>query len=54
MTSIPAPTPHSGEISTTNIFSSYTLGGGGAFGGQSTLYGLGGPRSAQFTIKLQF
>jgi hypothetical protein len=30
------------------------LGGGGAYGGQSTLYGLGGPRSAQFTIKLQF
>jgi hypothetical protein len=23
MTSIPAPTPHSGEISTENIFSSY-------------------------------
>jgi Carboxypeptidase regulatory-like domain/TonB dependent receptor/TonB-dependent Receptor Plug Domain len=30
------------------------LGGGGAVGGQSTLYALGGPRSAQFTIKLQF
>jgi Carboxypeptidase regulatory-like domain/TonB dependent receptor/TonB-dependent Receptor Plug Domain len=30
------------------------LGGGGAVGGQSTLYGLGGPRSAQFTLKLMF
>jgi hypothetical protein len=30
------------------------LGGGGAVGGQSTLYALGGPRSAQFTLKLRF
>ena len=30
------------------------LGSGGPSGGQSELYGLGGPRSAQFTIKLQF
>ena len=28
--------------------------GGGALGGQSPLYALGGPRSAQFTVKLQF
>ena len=30
------------------------LGGGGAVGGQSTLYALGGPRSAQFTLKILF
>jgi hypothetical protein len=30
------------------------LGGGGTVGGQSPLYGLGGPRSAQFTVKLIF
>jgi hypothetical protein len=30
------------------------LGSGGFNGGQSALYALGGPRSAQFTIKLQF
>jgi hypothetical protein len=30
------------------------LGGGGASGGQSTLYALGGPRSAQFTLKVIF
>jgi hypothetical protein len=28
--------------------------GGGAVGGQSTLYELGGPRSGQFTLKLLF
>jgi hypothetical protein len=28
--------------------------GGGAFGGQSSLYAVGGPRSAQFTLKLLF
>ena len=37
-------------ISTTNN----ALGGGGANGGQSAQYALGGPRSAQFTVKLQF
>jgi hypothetical protein len=36
--------------STTN----QALGGGGAAGGQSFLYAPGGPRSAQFTLKLQF
>jgi hypothetical protein len=36
--------------STTNL----ALGSGGASGGQSALYALGGPRSAQFTLKLQF
>jgi hypothetical protein len=30
------------------------LGGGGISGGQSFQYALGGPRSAQFTVKLQF
>jgi len=35
---------------TTNL----ALGGGGAAGGQSPLYALGGPRSAQFTVKLLF
>ncbi len=39
-----------GPGSTTNLL----LGGGAALGGQSPLYALGGPRSAQFTIKLQF
>jgi outer membrane receptor protein involved in Fe transport len=41
-----------GKVSpqTTNL----ALGGGGAVGGQSALYALGGPRSAQFTIKLLF
>jgi Carboxypeptidase regulatory-like domain/TonB dependent receptor/TonB-dependent Receptor Plug Domain len=39
-----------GPGSTTNLL----LGGGAALGGQSPLYTLGGPRSAQFTIKLQF
>jgi hypothetical protein len=36
--------------STTNL----ALGGGGGNGGQSPLYALGGPRSAQFTLKLIF
>jgi hypothetical protein len=36
--------------STTNV----ALGGGGANGGQSFLYAIGGPRSGQFTVKLQF
>jgi hypothetical protein len=39
-----------GPGSTTNLL----LGGGAALGGQSPLYALGGPRSAQFTIKVQF
>jgi hypothetical protein len=39
-----------GPGSTTNL----ALGTGAALGGQSPLYALGGPRSAQFTIKLQF
>jgi hypothetical protein len=39
-----------GPGSTTNL----SLGYGAAIGGQSPLYTLGGPRSAQFTIKLQF
>ena len=39
-----------GPGSTTNLL----LGGGSALGGQSPLYALGGPRSAQFTIRLQF
>jgi hypothetical protein len=41
-----------GKVSaeTTNL----ALGGGGAGGGQSALYALGGPRSAQFTVKLIF
>jgi len=39
-----------GPGSTTNLL----LGGGAALGGQSPLYALGGPRSAQFTVKLQF
>jgi hypothetical protein len=39
-----------GPGSTTNL----ELGGGAALGGQSPLYALGGPRSARFTIKLQF
>jgi hypothetical protein len=39
-----------GPASTTNL----ALGGGGAAGGQSAQYALGGPRSAQFTLKLQF
>lgn len=30
------------------------LGGGGLIGGQSAIYALGGPRSGQFTLKLQF
>jgi len=40
-----------GKVDTTT---NEALGGGGAGGGQSFLYALGGPRSAQFTIKLQF
>jgi hypothetical protein len=46
--------PNFGQIdsdSTTN----FALGGGnGAVGSQSPQYALGGPRSAQFTLKLQF
>jgi hypothetical protein len=45
--------PGFGQISassTTNL----ALGGGGISGGQSAQYALGGPRSAQFTVKLQF
>ena len=30
------------------------LGGGGLQGGQSALYAVGGPRSGQLTVKLQF
>jgi hypothetical protein len=40
-----------GKVDTTT---NEALGGGGNLGGQSTLYGLGGPRSAQFTLKIQF
>jgi hypothetical protein len=45
--------PNFGQVnpgSTTN----FALGGGGAGGGQSAQYALGGPRSAQFTVKVQF
>jgi hypothetical protein len=45
--------PDFGQVdpgSTTNL----ALGGGGSVGGQSAQYALGGPRSAQFTLKLQF
>jgi hypothetical protein len=45
--------PNFGQVdpgSTTN----FALGGGGSVGGQSAQYALGGPRSAQFTVKLQF
>ena len=31
-----------------------TLGGGGAYGVQRALHEVGGPRSAQFTLKLPF
>jgi hypothetical protein len=40
-----------GKVDTTT---NEALGGGGAGGGQSFLYSLGGPRSAQFTLKLLF
>jgi hypothetical protein len=40
-----------GKVDTTT---NEALGGGGTVGGQSPLYGLGGPRSAQFTVKLIF
>jgi hypothetical protein len=40
-----------GKVDTTT---NEALGGGGAVGGQSTLYALGGPRSGQFTVKLLF
>jgi hypothetical protein len=40
-----------GKVGTTT---NEALGGGGAVGGQSALYAPGGPRSAQFTLKLQF
>jgi hypothetical protein len=43
--------PNFGRVdsgSTTN----FALGGGGSQGGQSAQYALGGPRSAQFTVKL--
>jgi hypothetical protein len=36
--------------STTNL----VQGGGGSGGGQNPLYAVGGPRSAQFTVKLLF
>jgi hypothetical protein len=46
--------PNFGQVDpgfTTN----FALGGGGSVGGgQSAQYALGGPRSAQFTVKLQF
>jgi hypothetical protein len=47
------PNPCFGKIcpgSTTNL----EAGGGHGGSGQSPLYGLGGPRSAQFTLKLLF
>jgi len=40
-----------GKVDTTT---NEALGGGGAGGGQSLLYALGGPRSAQFTLRLMF
>jgi hypothetical protein len=40
-----------GKIDTTT---NNALGGGGASGGQNSLYAVGGPRSAQFTLKLLF
>jgi hypothetical protein len=42
-------TPYSGIL-----LLNLALGGGGSVGGQSAQYALGGPRSPQFTIKLQF
>ncbi len=38
----------------TDATTNEALGGGGGAGGQSTLYAQGGPRSAQFTLKVQF
>jgi hypothetical protein len=43
-----------GDFGKVNLTTNEALGGGGNAGGQSTLYALGGPRSAQFTVKLQF
>jgi hypothetical protein len=40
-----------GKVDTTT---NEALGGGGAGGGQSALYAPGGPRSAQFTVKVSF
>jgi hypothetical protein len=40
-----------GKVDTT---ANEALGGGGTVGGQNALYELGGPRSAQFTLKLTF
>jgi hypothetical protein len=40
-----------GEVGTTT---NNALGSGGANGGQNSLYAAGGPRSAQFTLKLLF
>jgi hypothetical protein len=51
-----APNPYFGTVSpmlsggTTNTIVGY----GGIVGGQSPLYAVGGPRSAQFTLKLHF
>jgi TonB dependent receptor/Carboxypeptidase regulatory-like domain len=45
--------PGFGQIGT-YVTTNLALGGGGGGTGQSPQYALGGPRSAQFTIKLQF
>jgi hypothetical protein len=43
-----------GDFGKVNLTTNEALGGGGNAGGQSTLYALGGPRSAQFTLKVIF
>jgi len=49
----PAPDPAFGKVFTGNT-TNVDLGGGGADGGQSALYAVGGPRSGQLTLKITF
>jgi hypothetical protein len=48
-----APLPSFGKVYPGNTLN-IGLGGGGLFGGQAAIYAPGGPRSAQFTLKLSF
>ncbi len=43
-----------GTVSSSSGTLNEGLGGGGLIGGQSAIYALGGPRSGQFSLKLQF
>jgi hypothetical protein len=49
----PQAAPGFGQV-TPGYTTNYSMGGGGANGGQNPLYSVGGPRSGQLTLKITF